>query len=157
MNRISRRLWTLATAALVSTALSCGSEADAEDPSLIQGRMWVEKVPANATDRVQGIVLVPVVGRGAFSNSSRYELHVEIFEYDRDGTKLKLRFPQSDKKAEVSYSIKKCKEGQFNLCLDLDKNPWGGPKRYYAKRGGSDGEIAAREAAVVAAASVDVD
>ena len=157
MNRISRRLWTLGAAALVSTTLSCGSEADAEDPSLIQGRMWVDKAPANATDRVQGIVMVPVVGRGAFSNSSRYDLHVEVFEYERDGTKVKLKFPQSDKTAEFSYSIKKCNEKGFNLCLDLDKNPWGGPKRYYAKRGGSDGELAARESALVAAASIDVD
>jgi hypothetical protein len=137
------------------TTLSCGSEADAEDPSLIQGRMWVEKVPANATDRVHGIVLVPVVGRGAFSNSSRYDLHVEVFQYERDGTKVKLEFPQSDKQAEFSYSIKKCSEGKFNLCLDLDKNPWGGPKRYYGKRSGSDAELDAREAALVAAASIE--
>jgi hypothetical protein len=157
VNRITRRLWTVATAALTLAALSCGSEADAEDPSLIQGRMWFAKMPEKPTEHVHGLFIVPRPKRGVFSNSSAYDLHLEVFEYAREESKVKLKFPQSDKKAEFSYTIKKCDEEPFDICLDLDKNPWGGPKRYYARLGGSGGELAAREAALLGAASIEVD
>lgn len=151
-----RRLFVaLAGATLFATTLSCGSATTDEDPSLIQGRMWFAKMPEKATEHVHGLFIVPRPKRGIFSNSSAYDLHLEVFEYAREEGKVKLKFPQSDKKAEFSYTIKACDEEPFDLCLDLDNNPWGGPKRYYAKKAsnGLEDELAARHAALQAAAS----
>ncbi len=68
---------------------------------------------------------------GAFQRASSWDYHFELFEYDQDGAKLKVTFPQTNKKAAFSYTIKGCDVPPFDLCLTLTENPWGGPTKYY--------------------------
>ncbi len=126
-------LFALAGLALV--AAGCTSRAADEDPSLLFGRLWFETKPQSPTDYVHGAYLVSRPAMGLFHRSSAYDFHFERFDYKRDGKKIALTFPQSGRKAEISYTIKACDElPPFDLCLDLADNPWGGPKRYYGTR-----------------------
>ncbi len=157
MKRSTNHLWAgVGAAALALSMISCGSTAEGEDPSLLHGRIWFEKLPEKKTQHVHALVVASRPKRGAVSKSSAYDIHLEIFEYAREESTVKLKFPQTDKKAEFSYTIKKCDADPFDLCLDLDKNPWGGPKRYYAKQsGGSVDETAEIAAALESAAGED--
>jgi hypothetical protein len=152
----TKRLWAGAGVfAIALSTISCGSSVEGEDPDLIQGRIWFEKLPESKTQYVHALVVASRPKRGAVSKSSAYDIHLEIFEYAREESKVKLKFPQTDKKAEFSYTIKKCDADPFDLCLDLDKNPWGGPKRYYAQQSGGSVEEAAEIAAALQAAAGD--
>jgi hypothetical protein len=111
-----------------------------EPPGLLFGRVWLEKVPEKPTEYVQGSYVLETPALGMFQRASAYDFHVEIFQYDQDGGKLKLTFPQTDKSAKITYSIKGCDEmPPFDLCLTLSENPWkGGPKKYYGFRDAED-------------------
>jgi hypothetical protein len=105
-----------------------------EPPTMLFNRVWLEKMPEQATDYVQGAFVLDQQPFGLFQRSSAFDFHFELFQYDRDGFKMKVVFPQSDKKAGFTYSIKGCDEPPFDLCLTLTDNPWGGPKKYYGFR-----------------------
>jgi hypothetical protein len=66
---------------------------------------------------------------------SGYKLILEICEQERIGNEMKLRFPQDERKAKVTFTIEKCDDlRDADLCLHVDNNPWGGPKKYYGMR-----------------------
>ena len=110
----------------------CSSHAAGEDPSLLLERVWLESMPQKPTDYTHVAFVLPRPAVGLFQRSSSYDFRGELFEYKRDGNKLALTFPQSGKKAALTYTITACdKLPPFDLCLDLSENPWGGPKRYY--------------------------
>lgn len=114
-----------------------------EDPRLLLDRAWIDSKPTRHTDYVQAMIVLSDAPIGAFQKASAYHAELEIFEYRRDGGRLKLRFPQSDRKHEVGYRIERCDDlPPFDLCLTLKANPWkGAPRRYYSS---SDGEVETR-------------
>lgn len=105
-----------------------------EPPEAVFNRIWMEKFPDSTQEYVQGVFVLDQQPFGLFQRSSSYDYHFELFEYDRDGRKLKVTFPQTNKKAAFSYTIKGCDEPPFDLCLTLTENPWGGPTKYYGFR-----------------------
>jgi hypothetical protein len=75
---------------------------------------------------------VPV---GVFQRASMYRFEAERFDCQRNKQELSLVFPQSGNQARMRYRIEPCNDRPpFDLCLLLDNNPWGGPKKYYAER-----------------------
>jgi len=135
--------------ALACTAVTvlggCSSSTADEDPSLLVGRVWIESKPEKPTDYTQGAYLLPRPAIGLFQRASAYDFHFERFDYKRDGKKLALTFPQSGKRAEVTFTVTACdKLPPFDLCLDLSENPWGGPRRYYGMRQQDEDDAAAR-------------
>jgi hypothetical protein len=131
--------------------LGCGTPGGGdEDPSLLFGRIWVEAKPDKPTDYVHGALLLPRPSIGLFHRSSAYDFHFERFDYKRDGNKVSVTFPQSGKKADIGFTIKACDAlPPFDLCLDLDANPWGGPKRYYGMRRQDDEDSAVSSARTI--------
>jgi len=108
------------------------SSAKDEDPALLFNRIWMETKPENATDYVQGAYFLSRPQLGIFQRASAYDFHFERFDYKRDGTKVALTFPQTKRTADIDFHITKCNApAPFDLCLDVNENPWGGPKRYY--------------------------
>jgi len=111
------------------------SGASAEDPSLLLDRVWVDSKPEKYTDYVHVALFIDYAPMGIFQKASSYHAELELFEFKRNGNKVKLRFPQTDKTSAFSYKIWECDDlPPFDLCLALNKNPWGGPKRYYSLR-----------------------
>jgi hypothetical protein len=110
-------------------------EPASEDPSLLLDRAWIESKPQKYTDYVQAFFASSRSPIGVFSRASTYDYHFEVARFRRDRDKLALTFPQTEKQAEITFSIRACKDlPPFDLCLDLSANPWGGPKRYYGMR-----------------------
>jgi hypothetical protein len=106
-----------------------------DDASLIRDRTWVDSKPTRHTDYVNGFIALGYMPLGFVTRASSFELHVERFEHSgRDGT-LRVSFPQSGRAADIGYRVTECNDlPPFDLCLDLDSNPWGGPTRYYGLR-----------------------
>jgi len=102
-----------------------------EPPDALFNRVWMEKLPDSTQEYVQGVFVLDQQPFGAFQRASSWDYHFELFEYDQDGAKLKVTFPQTNKKAAFSYTIKGCEVPPFDLCLTLTENPWGGPTKYY--------------------------
>jgi hypothetical protein len=112
----------------------CAHPAD-EDPSLLVDRVWLEGKPQEPREYLHAAYLLPQPKIGVFQRASAYDFHLERFDHERSGKTLKLTFPQTGKKAEITFSITACSTlPPFDLCLDLSENPWGGPKRYYGMR-----------------------
>jgi hypothetical protein len=106
--------------------------ARAEDPSLVLDRLWLDSKPEKYTDYTQYFFVLSAAPVGIFQQSSAYRTVAELIEYKRKGDRLLMHFPQTDKKREVSYRVRRCDDlPPFDLCLDLSDNPWGGPRRYY--------------------------
>jgi hypothetical protein len=121
----------------------CGGGADdrrGEDPKLLYDRVWIDHLPEKHTDYIQAMFVLGARPVGVFQKASSYDLHLEAFFYAREGTtQLKYRFPQTEKKGDVRYKITACNDQPpFDLCLELSRNPWGGPKKYYGQREDSD-------------------
>lgn len=112
------------------------AEAQAEDPALIANRVWVDSKPKKHTDYIQAFLVLDAVPIGVFQKASSYDLHLEQFEHRRDRSRLQVNFPQSGKKADVRFKIRRCDDlPPFDLCLELSKNPWrGAPRKYYGMR-----------------------
>ena len=111
------------------------NQARAEDPSLLLDRVWIDSKPDKYTDYVHAALFIDDIPMGLFQKASAYHVNLEIFEFKRDGKKVKVHFPQSDKKRQFSFKVSSCDElPPFDLCLTLSKHPWGGPKRYYGLR-----------------------
>jgi hypothetical protein len=101
-------------------------------PSLIDGRVWVEKRPEKHTDYVHSAFFLSRANLALFDRASSYEVRFEIAELTRDGEKVRIFFPQTSRDTRATFRVTSCNSlPPFDLCLDLSDNPWGGPKRYY--------------------------
>jgi hypothetical protein len=134
-----KKVTTLAVLALAGYGVFravTGGGADlgvSDDPGLIDERLWVERVPADPREYVHMSAFMDSDNMGVFLRGSAYDIRLELFEYKRDKGSVRLKFPQSGRSTEFTFSIKTCSDMKpFDLCLDLSSNPWGGPKRYYA-------------------------
>lgn len=120
------------------TALLSDDEVDDE---LLFDRFWITSVPERDTDFTHDLFVSRDYELGLFARFSNYRLEEELFEWERNGDQLRLRFPQEDRRASSSWQISRCDElPNFDLCLDLDENPWGGPRRYYGTSDDGDEE-----------------
>lgn len=105
---------------------------DGGDPSLLADRVWLEAMPTSPTQHVHVFLALADAPLGVFQRASAYQSTLEVFEYVGEGSRLDLRFPQQDRKAELRYRATPCTDHPpFDLCLELASNPWGGPTRYY--------------------------
>jgi hypothetical protein len=168
MSRLTREkllaLSTLAAAVTLYCAVRGGStstpssSSDA-DPSLVDGRLWVDHQPEKLRDYVHGVLFLGSANLGVFERSSAYDVHFELFDMTRDKQTIRMTFPQTRRDADLRYSVRECQEEKpFDLCLDLSSNPWGGPTRYYGFSRPDDeerslGAVSARMHAAVAGAT----
>jgi hypothetical protein len=114
-----------------------------EPPGLLFSRLWLEKVPEKPTEHVQGAYVLETPAVGMFQRASAFDYHIELFRHEQKGNKLELDFPQTDKRAKITFAIKGCDDlPPFDLCLTLSENPWGGPKKYHGFRDADDEEKA---------------
>jgi len=131
---------------VVLSAVGCRSQRS-EDPSLIDGRVWLEKHPEKHTDKVHAAFFLSGYNIGLFDERSSYAGRYELFEFTREGSTVKGFFPQADKNWKLTYAVRACDDlPPFDLCLELSSNPWsagGAPKKYYGFR---DADAESREA-----------
>ena len=133
------RLLVIALSAVLLLAYlafrSPSSPSDRGEPDLLTDRVWIEAMPAAPEQEVHALLVLPDAPLGVFVHGSAYRSRLEVFETREDGDHLDLRFPQDDRKAELIYRAIACDDQPpFDICLDLESNPWGGPRRYRSFR-----------------------
>jgi hypothetical protein len=107
----------------------------AERPSLIYNRLWVDKKPKLSKDYVHALLVMEQMPVGIFQRASAYRFEAERFDRRIKKSTIEIWFPQTEKEARVRFQISACRElDPYDLCLDLDKNPMGGPTRFYGMR-----------------------
>lgn len=112
------------------------SDHDKENPSLLFDRRWVDQPkPQNPRVFKHALLVAKRLSHGIVHRRSKYRLEAERFTYKRiKENELEISLLQEDKKAKIQFTIKSCKNNDFDLCLTLDKHPWNGPTRFYGKR-----------------------
>jgi hypothetical protein len=143
---------------------------DDQPADLLFDRAWIDHTPSEPTEFAEVLIVQNDDQHfGVFLKGSAYRLELEVFKYRASGRQVKMRFPQTGKRADVRYRIEECDElPPYDLCLTIDKNPWGKARRFYAERECGDhtdldaddaaacrraDELTARAAAAAAAAA----
>ncbi len=127
-------LLTLAVALVAAGRIGSGAapleEDAAKNPRLILGRAWFDRMPEKRTDAVDLWIFFGG-GIGIHENGSRYRATFEIFEIERQGSKLEIQYLHEKKKLTTSFTVEPCHDKpHFNLCLTLKDMP-GGPLKLY--------------------------
>jgi hypothetical protein len=115
----------------------CGRADVQADPRILLGRVWFDKLPSSRSDEVVvGIWLGG--GIGLYDTGSTWRSTIDIFDFERRGSKLDMTFLHDKKKKTVSFEVtKRDDKPPFDLCLTFDDPPRG-PKRLYGFGDGGD-------------------
>ena len=103
----------------------------AKDPRLVLGRPWFDRYPKSRTDAVDLWIFFGG-GIGIEDKGSSWRSTLDVFELERQGSRLDLVFFQDKSKASVRFEIVACDDKPpFDLCLAL-KDPLRGQTRLYS-------------------------
>lgn len=127
----------LPTTLLCTSAGSSPTEDDAvevEDdraPRALLNRVWFDKYPEKSRDTVR-IWIWLAGGIGITERGSFWKGSYELFEFERQGSKIVMVWFQDKKRFETSFKVESCEDQPpFDLCLTLDKAPRGHAKKFY--------------------------
>ena len=107
-----------------------------EGAKLLEGRLWVDRMPTSTRDMVGKFVVVNSVDHGPFGVAERgsvWRHRTEVFQWSRSGDALKVYLPQDRKRATFQVRTWRCKDAPepFELCLELRRD--GKTKRLYSR------------------------
>lgn len=104
-----------------------------EDEELLYERFWMTEMPDQEREYTHEFYITRSAPYGLFLRASMFRLEEEIFEYQAEGRRLSLTFPQDGRQASLEARVSRCDDHPpFDLCLELSENPWGGPRRYFS-------------------------
>lgn len=149
---LPRALWraypvtmALTAAALVAVglaALTCGPTERCADTAdrparLLLNRPWFDHYPESTRDEVSLWIWL-AGGIGLHERGTTWRTSFELFEFERHGSDVEMRFLQDGEEARTRFTVTSCDDlPPFDLCLTLDAAPRG-PQRYYSFGGGDD-------------------
>jgi hypothetical protein len=117
--------------------LLSGDDDDAAGTKRLVNQVWVERMPESRRDMIGHLSLIKHQrGRiGVVGKSSQWRHFIELFEWKLDGSKLRLNFPQDERKMQVGVRTWDCRKeapDPFELCLEISVKD---RKRiYYSRR-----------------------
>ncbi|MFT3694930.1 MAG: hypothetical protein QM831_17400 [Kofleriaceae bacterium] len=103
----------------------------------VTDRLWIDHMPKNDRDLHDAFLVLTKNPRGKKMNigviqrSSAWTGQFNVFKHEVSGNQLKLTFPQNGHSVTVKTEVKRCKEGQFDLCLDIT-NQRGNTMHFYS-------------------------
>lgn len=135
---------SLALAALLAAGAAVGwvgSSGDAPEAGgsgrRLLDRPWFERYPESSRDEL-GTWVWLAGGIGAYQQGSAWRGSFDVFEFERRGNAVDMRFLQDGEEARTDFAIERCDEAPpFDLCLTLRSSPRG-PRRYYSFDDGDD-------------------
>jgi hypothetical protein len=133
-----------ALVALGVTSLRTASEREGDDqnPRLLIGRAWLDRMPEKSTDVYDFWVFL---GGGIVfhEKGARFQGSYELFDMERRGSSVDLVQLHTKKKLTTRFTVKRCPEKRpFDLCLVLHDMP-GGPLELYGWGDDDDADAAA--------------
>src|SRR5689334_21389810 len=128
---------TIVALALASTlALAACHDADAQrvDWTVVQNRLWIERMPKDARDMINQLVLLDDEGQrvGASMKCSRFRYFIDVLAWQGRGDELRVFFPQTREERRGTVKAWNCTgkaPDPFELCLEVQ--PAEGQKRIY--------------------------
>jgi hypothetical protein len=108
------------------------SAADAN--RLVVDRIWIDHLPRNDTDTVQGFIAISKDARGVFGAASQWRGSHELFRYEARGAELRIVYPQTGERETVRALARRCTEHDMDFCLEI-KGASRGVKNYYSRKG----------------------
>lgn len=130
----------IAIAVILSSGNSVDPGAREAPPRLLLNRLWFDRFPESTRDEVS-LSFWLAGGIGLFEHGSVWRSAHDVFEFERRGRDLSIRFLHDGAEARTAFHVEECTERPpFELCLTLVSPPRG-PERWYAF--GSTDEMAA--------------
>src|SRR5688500_8003020 len=81
-----------------------------EDATLLLDRVWVDSKPEKYTDYMHVMLTLSGAPIGIFQKGSAYKIIAEFYEYRRRENRLAVHFPQTGKKHQVTYRVRRCED-----------------------------------------------
>lgn len=104
----------------VDVTVADEKEADAA-PRLLLSRVWFDKLPEKRTDPID-IWIFFGGGIGLHETGSSYRFVFDLFEFERQGSKIDARYLHDKKRFKTGFQVRKCDDHQpFDLCLTLQE------------------------------------
>src|SRR5262245_3447279 len=102
-----------------------------KDPRSVLSRVWFDHFPTGRADETQ-IWIFLSGGIALHEKGSTYKASFEIFEFERQGSKLVIKSLHDKKEITTKFEVTACDDKpEFDLCLALDDPPRG-PKKMYS-------------------------
>ncbi len=120
---------------------------EAHEGNLVTDRLWIDHIPRSQREIVNAMVMVSDQSVGAFNAASRWRGQYELFGYEQKGNELRFVFPQTGDRDSVRVRARRCNEGGFDFCLELDGSSRG-VKRYYSMKGWEIGRLDQEQALI---------
>ena len=124
----------LGAAGYTTYKVTHGSVATTDGTSLALDRIWIDHLPSNETDTIQVFVALTEQPFGVFSQTSSWRGAYEGFQYEKDGGKLRIVYPQTGEKETAKLTATRCSERGMDFCLEIT-GASRGVTRYYSKKG----------------------
>jgi len=124
----------LGTAGYTTYRVTRSSVAPTDGASLALDRIWLDHLPVSETDTVQVFVALTEQPFGVFQQASMWRGAHELFQYEKDGGKLRIEYPQTGEKETARLTATRCSERGMDFCLEIT-GASRGVKRYYSKKG----------------------
>jgi hypothetical protein len=91
----------------------------AKNPRLLIRRFWFDRLPKKRGDEID-VWLFLGGGIGFEEKGSTYRFGLDVFEFERQGSKVDLVWLHDKKKQNVPFDVVECHDKPpFDLCLDL--------------------------------------
>lgn len=104
---------------------------EAKNPRLLIRRFWFDRLPKKRGEEMDAWLFLGG-GIGFEEKGSSYRFTLEVFEFERQGSKAELLWFQDKKKQSVGFTISECHDKPpFDLCIDF-KEPLRGQKRLWS-------------------------
>ena len=105
--------------------------AAAKDPRQVLRRPWFDRLPKARTDEVD-IWWFSGAGIGMHDRGSQWRSTLDLFDFERQSSRLSITFLQDKKRLDVPFEVVSCSDKPpFDLCLDVQE-PLRGKKRLYS-------------------------
>ncbi|MEJ7600193.1 MAG: hypothetical protein WKG01_19955 [Kofleriaceae bacterium] len=126
----------------VSKLRSTTVNAPATDDELVLDRVWIDHIPRHDKDVVQAFVALTEQPFGVFAAPSQWKGSYEVFRHETHAGELRIIYPQTNEREQVTSKARRCTEKGMDYCLELEGSSRG-VKRYYSKQGWEiDGDLA---------------
>ena len=128
----------LVLAVLVTTAFVGwrwrGDDAEPARSGLVFNRFWVDHMPQGEKDTVRVFALWVPESFGVFADQNHWRVELERFRYEASGDRVRAIFPLSGDREEITVKAARCREADFDFCLDVQGSKHGAT-RYYSRLG----------------------
>jgi hypothetical protein len=119
-----------------------------EAARLLIDRNWLDRWPAQPSDRLHVYRFTPKMGGGVFQDRTLFEGHFELFTFQIHGEHLSIQWPHTDREDRMVFQVKRVKGPEpFDLELDLSDSSHG-PRTYYGRSSETAADAAAPDLGV---------